>query len=48
MRGFNAILDAVNEVNPALRLRAIVTAMEAQNRHFHDDLTLLLIDADAL
>lgn len=48
MRGFNAILDAVNEVNPPLRLRAIVTAMEAQNRHFHDDLTLLLIDADAL
>lgn len=48
MTGLTAILDAVSAVNAPLRLAAIVAAMEAQNRQFNDDLTLLLIDADAL
>ncbi len=46
--GFKTLLEGVSEVPAAQRLRAIVTAMEAQNRQLNDDLTLLLIAADAL
>lgn len=42
--GFRRIVDAVAAARPDERLLAIVTAMEAQNRVFDDDLTLLLID----
>ncbi|MGD9602098.1 MAG: PP2C family protein-serine/threonine phosphatase [Gammaproteobacteria bacterium] len=47
LHGLTTVLDSVHSLPPAERLPAIVTALEAQNRQFDDDLTLLLIDADA-
>lgn len=45
LEGFRRIVDAVGAARPDDRLLAIVMAMEAQNRIFDDDLTLLLLDA---
>jgi len=42
--GLIAVLDAVSDIAAEHRLPAIVTALEAQNRQFDDDLTLLLLD----
>lgn len=45
MGGLTSVLDAVSDVAAPVRLAAVVTALEAQNRQFDDDLTLLLIDS---
>jgi phosphoserine phosphatase RsbU/P len=44
--GLSGILDRVSGVPRSARLSAIVTEMEHQQRAFHDDLTLLLIERD--
>ncbi len=44
--GLSGILDRVREVPRTARLRAIVAELERQQRVFHDDVTLLLIETD--
>lgn len=42
--GLQRIIDAIGHSPPSRRLPDIVTALEAQSRRFHDDLTLVLIE----
>lgn len=44
--GLSGILGRVSGIPRKTRLQAIVTEMEHQQRAFHDDLTILLIEAD--
>lgn len=46
LAGLKAVLETVNAVSSSTRLSAVVTVLEAQHRHFHDDITLVLVNGD--